>query len=611
MERDPSAITQDDISQLTILINIQYKNMENEELSVKRHSLSHLMAAAVKEIYPDVKLAIGPAVDNGFYYDFDFGEEKLVEADLKKIEKKMNHMLKQNIKFEQSEMAIDEAIEKEKEVGQVYKLELLQDLKAEGETKVTYFKSGNFDELCKGPHIKASREITKKSFKLMSVAGAYWRGDEKNKMLTRIYAYAFETKDELDEYLKMMKEAAKRDHRKLGKELDLFCFSDLVGPGLPLFTPKGVVIIDELRNHIETVCRGYGFEKVMTPHLAKIDLYEASGHAKKFSDELFHVTSGKGHELVMKPVQCPHQTQIYASKQRSYKDLPIRYMESEKQYRAEKSGEVGGLSRVYAITVEDGHSFCTVEQVKQEVVNMVNIIKEFYSALGLWGNHWVSLSVRDYSSPEKYIGNAEDWDTCEKMLQDISDELGLEARVCEGEAALYGPKLDFMFRDALGKEVQIPTVQLDFATPKRFNLTYTDQNNEEISPVMVHRAILGSYERFLVLLIEHFAGAFPLWLSPVQVKIISVGEAHIDYCQKLADEFRAAGMRVEIDNHSETVGNKIRKAVAEKMPYMLVIGDKEMASSKLVVRDRGSEETREIEKMEFFEELRGQIRDRK
>ncbi len=585
-------------------------NKEQNNLELLRHSMSHIMAASIQELWPEVEFAIGPAIDNGFYYDIDFGDIKITDEDLLKIEKGMKKIIKKGLKFEKSEMDIDQAIELAKKEKQIYKLELLKDLKKDGETKVSFYKLGNFNDLCRGPHLQKTSQVKPGTYKLTKLAGAYFRGDEKNKMLTRIYGLGFASKEDLNDYLEMLREAEKRDHRKLGKELDLFCFSELVGPGLPLFSPKGVVIIDELRNHIEKVCRGYGFEKVMTPHLAKIDLYEISGHAKKFSDELFHVTSEKGHKMVLKPVQCPHQTQIYASKQRSYKDLPIRYMESEKQYRAEKTGEVGGLGRVYAITVEDGHSFCRVDQVKQEVVNMVNIIKEFYSALGLWDNHWVSLSVRDYASPEKYIGDSGDWDICEKMLQDISDELDLRAKVCEGEAALYGPKLDFMFRDAVGKEVQIPTVQLDFATPKRFNLTYTDKDNNEINPVMVHRAILGSYERFLALLIEHFAGAFPLWLSPIQVKLIAVSEKHIDFCQKLAKEFRLQNIRVEVDTSDETVGKKIRNAVKEKTPYMLVIGEKEIESENLHIRDRGGREVREIAKSDFVAEIKEKIRNK-
>jgi threonyl-tRNA synthetase len=578
-----------------------------ESLETKRHSLAHIMAAAIKEMWPQVQMTIGPAIETGFYYDIDLQDEKINETDLKKIEKKMSDLIKQDLKFEKQEKEIRQALKEAKIEKNPYKQEIIEELKNQGEKLVSFYTVGQFTDLCRGPHIKSTGKINLGSFKLDRLAGAYWHGDEKNKMLTRIYGLAFDNKKELDEYLKIMVEAKKRDHRKLGKELDLFCFSNLVGPGLPLYTPKGTIIIDELRNHIENVCRRYGFEKVMTPHLAKMDLYEISGHAKKFSDELFHVSSIKGHKFVMKPVQCPHQTQIYASKTRSYRDLPIRYMESERQYRAEKTGEVSGLSRVYAITVEDGHTFCQINQVKEELKNLVNIIKNFYSALGLWGKHWVSLSVRDYDHPEKYIGEKADWDICEKMLEEVSKEMNLDAKRREGEAALYGPKLDFMFHDSLGKEVQIPTVQLDFATPKRFNLIYIDKDGQEKNPVMIHRAILGSYERFLALIIEHFAGAFPVWLSPVQAKIISVGEAHIPVCQKLAKEMRDNNIRVEVDENNETISNKIRKAIAEKIPYTLIIGDKEAGSDNLSVRDRGQKETRTISKTEFIAEVKEKI----
>ncbi|MCK4919109.1 MAG: threonine--tRNA ligase, partial [Candidatus Pacebacteria bacterium] len=410
------------------------------ELEIKRHSLAHILASAVLEMFPEAKFGVGPNIENGFYYDFDL-PRTLIPEDLSILQKKMIKIINKNFAFEKQVVSHDKAIELFQKARQNYKVEILNDEAKDSE--VSLYQTGEFVDLCKGPHIDSTGELDATSFKLTKIAGAYWRGDEKNKMLQRIYGIAFNNKKELKEYQNKLEEAAKRDHRKLGKELDLFCFSDLVGPGLPLFSPKGVIIIEELKKHIENVCKGYGFQKVMTPHLAKIDLYEKSGHAQKFSKELFHVSSDQKHDFVMKPVQCPHQTQIYASKKRSYRDLPIRYMESEKQYRAEKSGEVGGLNRVYAITVEDGHSFCRVEQVKQEVKNMVEIIKNFYSAIGLWGNHWVSLSVRDYAHPEKYIGDAKDWDKCEKMLEEVAKEMKLDAKKIEGEAALYGPKLDF------------------------------------------------------------------------------------------------------------------------------------------------------------------------
>jgi len=580
--------------------------MENN-LEKIRHSLAHLLAIVVKAKFPEVKLGIGPAIDNGFYYDFDLGDKTLEENALVELEKDMRSLISQNIAFVRAE--ITEAEAQELFTDEPYKLELVGELIKAGE-KISVYRSGEFADLCAGPHISGTGEIPRDAFHLTRLAGAYWKGDEKNKMLTRIYGVAFADKKELDEYLDRLAEAEKRDHRKLGKELDLFCFSDLVGPGLPLYTPKGTTIIDELQKHIEKICRKYGFQKVKAPHLAKRILFETSGHAMKFGDELFSVTSPKDHQFNLKPVQCPHHTQIYASRPRSYKELPIRYMESDRQYRAEKTGEVGGLNRVYAITVEDGHCFCTVDQVKDEVKSMVNIIKDFYSSLGLWDNHWVSLSVRDYSHPEKYIGETKDWDLCEKMLQEISDEMGLEAKKCEGEAALYGPKLDFMFKDATGKEIQIPTVQLDFATPKRFNLAYTDQEGKEASPVMVHRAVLGSYERFLVLLIEHFAGNFPVWLAPVQVKILPISEKQMVYAEKVFVKLKEEDIRVELDESNETLGKKIRSAKMQKIPYLVVIGEKEVEEKMITVETRGEEKGNKTSLADFIVKISDEIKNR-
>ncbi|MBU2028365.1 threonine--tRNA ligase, partial [Patescibacteria group bacterium] len=496
-----------------------------------------------------------------------------------------------------------------------YKVELIEDIIRNSKfkiqnSKLTVYKTGSFIDLCAGPHLDSTGEIQANAFKLSRLSGVYWKSDEKNKQLQRIYGLAFESKEKLGEYLKQLEEAEKRDHRKLGKELDLFCFSDLVGPGLPLFTPKGVIIIDELKKHIETICKNHGFEKVMCPSLAKMELFELSGHAKKFGEEIFQIRSSREHNFALKPVQCPHHTQIYASRRRSYRDLPIRYMESDKMYRAEKSGEVGGLNRVYAITVEDGHSFCRIDQVKDEIKNLINIIKDFYSGLGMWENHRVSLSVRDYAHPEKYIGEPEDWDLCEKMLKEVSDEMELNAKRREGEAALYGPKLDFMFKDALGKEIQIPTVQLDFATPKRFNLVYTDNKGKEISPVMVHRAVLGSYERFLVLLIEHYAGAFPLWLSPVQIIIIPVSEKFNNYGEKVLERLKANNIRVEMDNSDESLGKRIREAEKQKIPYILVVGEKEAKSESVAVRSRNKEQ-KVIKLEEFIQKIQKEIAEKK
>ena len=448
--------------------------------------------------------------------------------------------------------------------------------------------------------------------KLLRVSGVYFEGNANNEMIQRIVGKSFERKEDLDKYNVFIEEAKERDHRKIGQDLDLFCFSDYVGAGLPLFTPRGTIIIDELKREMERVCRKYGFEKVSCPSLADISLFETSGHAQKFNEELFRVESPKGHKFVLKPVQCPHHTQIFASKLRSYKDLPIRYMESDKQYRAELQGAVGNsLSRVYAITVEDGHVFCTREQVKQEIINICNLIKDFYSRMGLWENHWVSLSVRDYEHPEKYIGEQVDWDICEKMLQEVSDELHLNAKRCEGEAALYGPKLDFMFKDVLGRDIQIPTVQLDFATPKRFGLFYIDENGEKQTPVMVHRAVLGSYERFLVLLLEQFKGVLPVWLSPVQVNIVPVNmKYHDEYCQKLKQILIDEDIRVSYNNSKEQMGKKIRQSNVMKNPYTLIIGDNERDNNLISFRKYGSEETMSMSIEEFISFMKKEIRRR-
>ena len=579
-----------------------------ENIEQIRHSLAHLLAMVVKEKYPEAKLGLGPAIENGFYYDFDLGEKSLTDTDLDELEKKMRSLISQNLDFATETITADKACEIF--AAEPYKLELIDELEKNSES-ISIYRSGDFVDLCAGPHVANSSDIPRDSFRLDRLAGAYWRGNENNKMLTRVYGLAFTSKPELNDFLDKRAEAEKRDHRKLGKELDLFCFSDLVGPGLPLFTPKGTIIKEVLQKEVESICRHYGFEKVSAPSLAKQELFEISGHAKKFGEELFHVTSEKKHDLVLKQVQCPHHTQIYASKSRSYKDLPIRYMESDKQYRAEKTGEVSGLSRVYAITVEDGHSFCRVDQVKEEIKNMVSIIRDFYSRLGLWDEHWVSLSVRDYEHPEKYIGEPKDWDTCEQILQEVSNEMGLEAKRCEGEAALYGPKLDFMFKDATGREIQIPTVQIDFATPKRFNLEFTNEQGEKVPPVMVHRAILGSYERFLVLLIEHYAGAFPLWLSPVQAKILPISEKQMVYAKEILAELKARNIRVELDENNETLGKKIRNAKMEKIPYLLVVGDKEMESKTVTVEARGANKGESVSLAVFCAKIEEGLKSRK
>ena len=570
------------------------------------HTTSHIMAQAVKRLFPEVKLAIGPAIDNGFYYDFDV-KNAFTDEDKAKIEEEMKKIIKEDLPIERFILPRKEAIKFMQENKEKYKLELIEEL-PEGE-EISFYKQGDFVDFCSGPHLLSTGKI--KAIKILSSSSAYWRGDEKREVLQRIYGISFPKVSLLEEHLKFLEEAKERDHRKIGKELDLFCFSDYVGGGLPLYTPKGTIVKDTLQREIEKICRGYGFEKVSCPSLANISLFETSGHAQKFNDELFRVSSPKGHEFVLKPVQCPHHTQIYASKMRSYKDLPIRYMESDKQYRAELPGAVGGLSRVYAITVEDGHSFCRIDQVKNEIINMCNIIRDFYTRMGLWENHWVSLSVRDYNHPEKYIGSKEDWDFCEKMLQEISDELNLDAKRCEGEAALYGPKLDFMFTDAIGREVQIPTVQVDFSTPKRFGLYYIDKNGEKQTPVMVHRAILGSYERFLALILEQFKGALPTWLSPVQVKILPISDAHINYAKEIKKKIEKEEIRVELDDRQEKTGYKIREAQIQKIPYMLVVGDKEIENNSVSVRSREDGDIGTYEIDDFIEKIKIEIFDKK
>lgn len=431
-------------------------------------------------------------------------------------------------------------------------------------------------------------------------------------MINRIAGKAFTNVDELNKYLAFLEEAKERDHRKIGQELDLFCFSNYVGAGLPLYTPRGTVVKEELQKEIEKICRKYGFQKVSCPALADISLFETSGHEKKFNDELFRVTSPKNHSFVLKPVQCPHHTQLFASKLRSYKDLPIRYMKSDKQYRAELPGAVGNsLSRVYAITVEDGHSFCRIDQVKQEVINMCNLIKDFYSRMGLWNDVWISLSVRDYEHLDKYIGEESDWNICEQMLQEVSEELHLDAKKSEGEAALYGPKLDFMFKDALGRDIQIPTVQLDFAMPKRFDLNYIDESGNKQHPVMVHRAILGSYERFLALLLEQFKGVLPIWLSPVQVNIVPVNiKYHDEYCKKILELLLENDIRSSYDDSKETMSKKIRQSNVMKNPITLIIGDKERNTKSISFRRYNSEKVESISLVEFLDYIKQEIKKR-
>lgn len=581
--------------------------MENDRLYAMRHSLAHIMATAVQRLWPEAKFGVGPVVENGFYYDIDLGETKISEDDFIRIEKEMRKVITSDETFEKSEKPITEAIVWAREAKQPYKEELLNDLGRSGTTiakeldadelgtvaegdsavsAVSFYQNGDFTDLCRGPHVESTGKVG--AFKLMRVAGAYWRGKDTNPQMQRLYGVAFETEKELRQHVANLEEAKKRDHRKLGQELDLFTFSDLVGPGLPLYTPRGTVLIEELKNALREISKRYDMQLVSIPHIAKVDLYKASGHADKFSEELFHVKSHYNQDFVMKPVNCPHHTQIYDSRPRSYKELPLRYIEQTMQYRDEKPGQIGGLSRTRGFTVDDGHTFCRVDQIKQEASIVVEVIKDFYSGLGLWGSHWVSLSVRDNSEPDKYIGTSEDWKTAEAMLAEVSKDYELDAKRMEGEAAIYGPKLDFMFKDALGRETQLATVQLDFAMPKRFELTYTGEKGEQQPPVMIHRAILGSFERFMMLLIEHFAGRFPVWLAPEQLRIISVNqeESTMAFASKVRELAKEKDLRVTIDNTNESVGKKIRASELMKVPYTVVVGEKELKTEKLSPRIR-------------------------
>jgi len=577
----------------------------NPELSSIRHSLAHVMAAVVQKLHPEAKFGVGPVIENGFYYDIAV-EHPFTLEDLKKIQKEMKKLVGKKEEFIREEWPIGEAIKYFKAQEQDFKVELLNDLKTRGSTAVSdtgdndlvnesadkvttvsVYKTGDFVDLCRGPHVANTSDIPIDGFKLTKVSGAYWRGNEKNPQLQRIYGVAFESKTKLEEYQQMLIEAEKRDHRKLGKQLDLFTFSDLVGSGFPLYTPRGTVLIEELKALLKEMSSKYDMQQVSIPHVAKLELYQTSGHAEKFADELFHVKSHYNQDFVLKPVNCPHHTQIYASQPRSYRDLPIRYVEQTMQYRDEKPGEIGGLQRTRGFTVDDGHTFCTVDQIHDEAEMIADIIESFYSSLGLWGEHWVSLSLRDPKTPEKYIGDDKDWIQSEKMLSDLAQEKGLDAKPMEGEAALYGPKLDFMFKDALGRETQLATIQLDFATPKRFGLVYTDSEGNEQHPVMIHRAIFGSFERFIMILIEHFAGAFPLWLAPEQVRVIPVADRFAEYGLKVLSELKDAGLRVSLDDASDSLGKRIRNAELMKVPFVLVVGEKEVESNSVAVRRYG------------------------
>ncbi len=586
---------------------------KTDKLHAMRHSLAHIMATAIQHLWPEVKFGVGPVVENGFYYDIDLGDDaSLSEDDFKAIEKEMRKIIAEDQPFERSEMSIDEAIAWAKKSNQPYKLELLNDLKRAGTTiakdldaeelgigtdgeskveKVSFYRNGDFTDLCRGPHVESTGKAG--AFRLRRLSGAYWRGKEGNPQMQRIYAVAFETEQQLKEFLQLLEEAKKRDHRKLGQELDLFVFSDLIGSGLPLFTPRGTVLREELGRYSQELRSRYGFERIFTPHIAKTDLYKTSGHWDKFGDELFLVKSQETNdEFVLKPMNCPHHIQIYASQPRSYRNLPVKYMENAVDYRDEKTGELHGLGRVRAFTQDDSHAFVAEGQIEQVASELVEAAQEMYKQLNMQLKF--RLSFRDEG--KGYLGDPALWERAQVTIEALAKKNKLDYFVAEGEAAFYGPKIDFIATDALNREWQVATVQLDFVQPERFDLVYTDADGSEKRPVMIHCALLGSMERFLSVYIEHVAGRFPVWLAPEQVRVLTVNqeEPTVTFAEKVLEQAKALGLRVTVDNANESVGKKIRAAELMKIPYTVVIGEKEIEGGKLMPRIRKDLEVQSV-----------------
>ncbi|MBQ6487210.1 threonine--tRNA ligase [Candidatus Saccharibacteria bacterium] len=577
---------------------------DSDNLEKMRHTLSHILAAAVQELYPTATFGIGPAIDTGFYYDIDFGKTKISDADLEKIEKKMRGIVSRKLPMEKRVVPKMEALNWARDHKQKYKIELIEDL-PEG-SEISFYDMGDlFTDLCKGPHVKDTGEVG--AFKLIRVAGAYWRGDEKREMLTRIYGVAFATEAELDEYLKRQEEAKARDHRKLGKELDLFCFSDLVGAGLPLFTPRGTELRELMANYSLSLRGREGFKKVWTPHITKTDLYKTSGHYAKFGDELFMVHSQvNGEDFAMKPMNCPHHAQIFASRPRTYKEMPVRYMEATTDYRDEKTGELGGLSRVRSLTQDDSHVFCRNDQIKDEVKRLVAIVKELYSTMGMQKLR-ARLSYR--SDEDKYLGDKALWEMAQSQIKQAAIDNGLDYFEQEGEAAFYGPKIDFMAEDAIGREHQLATIQLDFVQPERFGLEFTNAKGEKERPVMIHHATLGSIERFLSVFIEHTGGWFPFWCAPEQVRIVTVNNTvskYVDEIKEILDSvvldkpLKYNELRYTIDDSSDSLGKKIKRATDFKIPAVLVVGPKDVEEKVVSIRLRDKEEKVKLSKLATF-----------
>ncbi len=572
-----------------------------------RHTASHVLAQAVKRLFPKVKLAIGPAIDNGFYYDFDI-ERNFSPEDLSKLEKEMEKIIKEDLPLERFTLPREEAIKFMEEKGEPYKVELIRDL-PEGE-ELSFYKQGDFADLCAGPHLASTGKL--KAIKLMSAAGAYWRGNEKNKMLQRIYGTAFPKRSELDEYIIRLEEAKKRDHNKLGRELELFTTVEEIGQGLPLLMPKGAKIVQTLQRFVEDEEERRGYVLTKTPLMAKSDLYKLSGHWQHYKDGMFVLGDEEKDDEVMalRPMTCPFQFMIYKSKLHSYRDLPIRYGETSTLFRNEASGEMHGLIRVRQFTISEGHLVCTPEQLEEEFKGVVDLIKYMMETLGIQEDVTYRFSKWDPNNKEKYIGSAEDWEAVQDKMRTILDHLQIEYKEAEGEAAFYGPKLDIQFRNVHGKEDTIITVQVDFALGERLDMVYIDKNNEKKHPYVIHRTSIGCYERTLAMLIEKYAGAFPTWLCPVQAKILPLVEKHHDFAQKVSQMLKDRGVRVEVDYRNEKIGYKIREAQMEKIPYMLVIGDKEMENSAVAVRSRKDGDIGTMSAQEFVDRITEEIRTR-
>lgn len=587
------------------------ESFETERVDRMRHTLSHVMATALTEMYPGIQFGVGPAIKDGFYYDVDLSRVKtkndevvkISDADLPKIEKKMRGVIARGFEMQYLEKSRAEALDWAKQSGQDFKVELINEL-PEDEV-ISFYQLGDFTDLCKGPHIGSAKEVG--AFKLMRVAGAYWRGDENKPMLTRIYGVAFETEDELKEYLERIEEAKARDHRKLGKELDLFCFSDLVGAGLPLFSPRGTVLREMMSGYSLSLRGASGFEKVWTPNITKMDLYKTSGHYAKFGDELFIVHSQvNGENFALKPMNCPHHAQIFASRPRTYKEMPVRYMEATTDYRDEKSGELGGLSRVRSLTQDDSHVFCRKSQIEDEIKNLIRIVRELYATVGM-GKLRARLSYR--SDEDKYLGDMSLWEMAQAQIKSAAIDNGLDFFEAEGEAAFYGPKIDFMAEDAIGREHQVATVQLDFVQPERFDLNFVNEKGEKERPVMVHHATLGSIERFLSVFIEHTAGWFPFWCAPEQVRIVTVNDGVLDYVSEIEDVLKQIvldkplkynELRFTTDKTDDSLGKKIRRATSMKIPVILVVGPKDMEARTVSVRLKDEEKTVDLKNLGDF-----------